>query len=250
MEEELGKPSNTQKTLEETVRIYSSLDQAYHEIRRDLFEVGEWIKGYSYQDKVVEGDESFDYMELSPYGYMITDTSDIPTYVEMLELNSKWIEAELYERTHLPGVNPGIGWKYRKEVWEEFLHMGKFAYTYSERLSTNAQLFGVINELKEHPASRQGVITIFDVHKDHHNLGARGRIPCSIFYQPMIRHGKLDLHYVMRSCDFFTHMPYDQVLAIRLQEFIAYTLELPIGNFTHYITSLHAFRRDFPEGVF
>lgn len=241
------------------MRIYSNLTECYGEVQRDLFEVGEWIEGATYQDKDVEGDPSFDFMELRPYVYSLTGTEDLDRFIADRELNREWIKAEFNERigrNFSEPANPGSAWKFRGEVWEEFLgDDGKFAYTYAERFhpGVNHQLdqpLTVLAELSRHPASRQAIIQIFDVHKDLTRIGGETRIPCSMFYQLMIRNGAVDLHYVMRSCDFFTHFPYDQLLAIGFQEFAACILNCPIGIFHHIITSLHGFRRDFPKGVF
>lgn len=238
------------------MRIFTNLTECYYEIRRDLFEVGEWIQGSTYQDKNVEGDPEFDFMELRPYTYSLTGAADRDDFIEKLNLNWAWIRTEFDERLALfaKSRNPGLAWELRKDVWEEFLEEdGRFAYVYSERFnlpSGFSQPVEVIKELRRHPASRQGVIGIYDPNLDLHNFGGHGRIPCSMFYQLMIRNGALDLHYVMRSCDFFTHFPYDQLLAIRFQKWGARRLNCKVGVFHHLITSLHGFRKDFPKGVF
>lgn len=241
------------------MRIYTNLTECYNEIQRDLFEVGEWVKGYAYQDKVVEGNPDFDFMELRPYVYSLTGTKDLDQFIIDRELSSEWIVAEFDERIghdFTEPANPGFAWRLREEVWGEFLeNNGKFSYTYAERFHpgvnhTTDQPFIAISELGRHPASRQCIIQIFDVNKDIQNLGGKHRIPCSMFYQLMIRNRAVDLHYVMRSCDFFTHFPYDQLLALKFQKFAAHYLDRPVGIFHHIITSLHGFRKDFPEGVF
>lgn len=242
------------------MRIFSGLVEAYNEIQRDLFEVGAWIHGSTYQDKNVEGDPDYDFMELSPYVYSLTGTEDLNYFIEERGLDLKWIKAEFNERIghdYIEPANPGSAWKLRREVWEEFLgDDGKFAYTYAERFHPGAdrqtlgQPLTIIAELNRHPASRQAIVQIFDVHKDLPRIGGETRIPCSMFYQLMIRNEAVDLHYVMRSCDFAVHFPYDQLLAIRFQEFAAYLLNCPVGVFHHIITSLHMFRKSFPEGVF
>lgn len=232
------------------MRIYSGLSEAHKEIMRDLLEVGEWIHGHSVQDQTVEGDESFDFMELSPYTYMITQTDDLKNFTKELGLNRSWIDDEFEERL-IGGLNPGVAWTKREATWRPFIeHTGRFAYTYSERLHRNNQLNRVISELRLHPASRQAVVTMYQVDADVSSLGGFRRIPCSMFYQLMVRRGALDLHYVMRSCDFFQHFPYDQILAIKLQAHVAERLNRPVGIFTHFITSLHGFRRNFPRDVF
>lgn len=241
------------------MRIFSNLLECYYEIRRDLFEVGEWIQGATYQDKDVEGDPAFDFMELRPYVYSLTGTEDLDDFIQELDLNEKWIKAEFRERIghdFSEPPNPGSAWKLRRDVWEKFLEAdGRFAYTYAERFlvevdDEHRRPVRILAELRHHPASRQVILPIFDGHKDLPRIGGKSRIPCSMFYQLMVRNGAVDLHYVMRSCDFATHFPYDQLLAIRFQEFAAWMLNRPIGIFHHLITSLHCFRKDFPIGVF
>lgn len=234
------------------MRIFQNLQEAYHEIERDLLEVGEWQEGYSYQDKVVEGNPDFDFMEMRPYAYIVTqaDQTVLRGYADWLGLNWVWIEAEFAER--IQGChNPGQAWKLRQRDWAEFLESdGTFAYTYSKRMGLRNQIARVTTELRMHPASRQGIIAIWNPVIDIGNIGGGHRVPCSMFYHLMIRNNALDLHYVMRSCDFYLHFPYDQILAIMLRNWMAEQLGVELGIFSHFITSFHAFRRSFGEEVF
>ena len=232
------------------MRIYKNLIEAHKEIERDLKETGVWHQGHSYQDKVVADQEHFEFMELSPYVYSLTDWSDEWLFAAEMNLNMEWVKSEFYER--LSGyLNPGDAWKLRPQVWAEFIERsGKFSYTYSVRMHRNSALNRVIDELDSHPASRQCVIPIFNGDEDLQNMGGRRRIPCSMFYQFMVRSGTLILHYVMRSCDFYTHFPYDQLLALRLLDYFGDSLGYDQRRFTHIITSLHAFKKDFPKEVF
>lgn len=237
------------------MRIFQNLQEAYHEIERDLLEVGEWQKGFSYQDKIIQGNPDFDFMEMRPYGYIVTSNTkeeDLKHYADWLGLDWgwDWITAEFAERI-TGGRNPGKAWKLRRDTWQEFLEPdGTFAYTYSKRMGLRNQIARVITELRIHPASRQGIIAIWNPVIDIGNLGGGHRVPCSMFYHLMIRNNALDLHYVMRSCDFYLHFPYDQILAIMLRNWMAEQLEIREGIFSHFITSFHAFRRDFGKEVF
>lgn len=234
------------------MRIFSSLCEAHKEIERDLFEVGVWISGYSYQDKVVEGDEGFDFMELSPYVYSLTDWSDKNKLISLLELSRDWLLAEFAERVGGVKLNPGEAWKLRRDVWEQFLEpeTGRFAYTYASQFAEMQQLERVASELQKHPQTRQAIVGVHDHVWDILKMGAHGRIPCSMFYQFMIRNGALNMHYVMRSCDFHTHWAYDTLLGIRLLEWMALQVGRPVGVFTHLVTSLHGFRKNFGPDVF
>ncbi len=78
-----------------------------------------------------------------------------------------------------------------------------------------------------------------------------GRIPCSLYYQILVRDGKVDLHYAMRSCDFLTHFPVDIALAIRMQHYITERLGRAVGTFSYFTGSLHAYRKDLAvRGIF
>lgn len=248
------------------MRIFNNLIEAHSEIQRDLYEVGVWIKGSTVQDKDVEGDESYDFMELSPYLWCFTEpssTQQITNLIQHLELHQEWIIQELGERMislhTIPAsegeLNPGNAWRLRNEVWGEFiekdgLFQGRFSYTYAQRFAHCRQLQRIKRELKVRPNTRQAVLGMHTYMLDSRNMGGLHRVPCSMFYHFMIRDEKLNLHYAMRSCDFHVHFPYDVVLAIMMQRQMASEIEREVGTFTHFVTSLHGFRKDFPEGIF
>lgn len=233
------------------MRIYGGLVEAYCEIERDLLEVGEWISGTTVQDKNIKDDPEFDFMELRPYIYQLTRWEDRTRYEELLGLNVDWIEDEFFERVHWNHKNPGSAWSLREEVWIEFIQSnGRFAYTYNERFRLGEQLSRVIHQLGVNPHTRQAVVTVFNPILDMEKLGGFQRVPCSLSYQFLIRNGRLELIYSMRSCDFFTHFPYDQLLAIELLRYVGMVIDRPCNRFTHVIGSLHGFRKDFPKEVF
>jgi thymidylate synthase len=98
-------------------------------------------------------------------------------------------------------------------------------------------------------------MTVYDRHQDIKNMGGIARIPCSMYYQFLRRNRNnqevLDCIYTMRSCDIYTHFLYDIWLTMRLQEYVANSLGIEPGNFTHFIGSLHAYKRDYEKkGVF
>jgi len=72
-----------------------------------------------------------------------------------------------------------------------------------------------------------------------------------MYYQFYIRDNKLHMIYTMRSCDFLTHFIYDVYFSIFLQSYVADNLNLNMGTFTHFIGSLHAYKKDMAErGIF
>lgn len=231
------------------MRIYKNCKDAASETKREVKEMGSEVKIETMQDKNIEGNPDYFTRELIGYSYMIVNPSEDKD--EMLkafgqEKNKEWAEEEFVERISQMKLNPGEAWKLRKEVWEEFIHDGEFSYTYSERMGD--QIEKVIEELKIHPGSRQGIISIWDRMIDVERFG-ENRVPCTLFYQVIIRNGKLNMIYITRSNDVMTHWCFDIWLAISLQEYIASKLNVPVGNFYQFITSFHGYEKDL-HGIF
>ena len=224
------------------MRIYINWQECYNEIKRDLKEMGVVNTTKSMQDKKGE----FETLELQNYSYTL------------LNANSKmitgtiqpWADEEFRERIHPSGnINPGEAYKLRKEVWNDFLHNGKMAYTYNERIMFNNQLNKIIERLKEDKTSRQLWLSIWNTAIDIDKLGGISRVPCSLGYNFQFRDNKLNMNYIMRSCDFATHFTNDVYLAIKLLEYVAKEVGVEVGSFTHTIFSLHIYKKDV-KGVF
>lgn len=237
------------------MRIFSSIVEAVKEVERDLVEMGISVHPESMQDLKVADNPDFETKELNGYSYCISPEGDydLVEAVNHMDLNAEYIGTEMNDRLSNKAVNPGRSYLTRSGVWEKFLHNGKFSYTYSERM------FGIVDkaieELRVRPNSRQVIIPIYHP-SDSSNWGGKKRIPCSMYYQAMIRPSstgdKLNLIYTMRSCDYYTHYGYDVLMAIELMCYMAEELEFVTpGKFTHFIGSLHAYKKDYSKrGIF
>lgn len=232
------------------MRIYMNWNEAYEEIKRDLAEMGINVYPKTMQDKYVEGNEDYATKELQNYCYTILNVKSEDVKPSSIQ---PWADAEFEERVKDPFnpilgffeyVNPGKAYKLREDVWNEYMHNGKFAYSYNERIWRNNQLNKIIKRLKEDHDSRQLWLSIWDCNEDPDKLGGVSRVPCSLGYNFQFREGKLNIHYVMRSCDFNTHFPNDVYLAIRLLEYVAERCNMEVGNFTHTMFSLHVYKKD------
>jgi len=258
------------------MRIYQRPSEAFKEVERELWEMGIEVHPETMQDKYIKNNPDYCTKELRGYSFMIAnwaweekDVERILAYFFPGDSDSvrSYIEEEFLNRTSEIPTNPGSSYKHRLGLWEEFLHEGKFAYTYSERISP--QLDTVLDELRKNPNTRQAIINIHsnicpldywpehaetnvvNRSKDLDNIGGQGRVPCSIYYQILLREGKIDLIYAMRSCDFLTHFPVDVLLALKLQNWFAEKIELGVGRFTYFVGSLHAYYKDLKvRGIF
>lgn len=234
------------------MRIYDNFREAQSEIRRDLVEMGIRVHPKTYQDTYIGDNPDFETMELQNYIYTVINPDPSKIECERDYCKAEWLD----RREGILGMplNPGRSWLTRKKVWSEFLgDDGKFAYTYPERFAKYKQVQRVIQQLRKDPDSRQGFISVWDP-SDVEKLGGLSRVPCSLGYLVQVRKGKVNLTYLQRSCDFATHMGNDMALAAGLQYYITAELlsdhiEYQVGTFTHWIGSLHIFKKD-AGGVF
>lgn len=212
------------------MRFYQSFSIALNEIKRELKEFGIVVKTQSVQNLVGEVEA----YELQNYIYTVTE----PDWRKIEVKNLLWCEAEFKERIGGP-MNPGEAWKLRRSYWEKFLNkQGKFDYAYPDRIAYN--LANVIDALKKDPFTRRAFLPIIDIVDDDSNI-FDVRFPCSLGYHFLYRQGKLNMTYLLRSSDYFEHLPNDLWLAHRLQCHVAEATGLEPGNFCHWIGSLHCF---------
>lgn len=210
--------------------------------------MGTEVKLETMQDKYIKGDPDYYTNELIGYSYMIVNTDDRLELPKAFgkEDELEWAEKEFIERINLKKANPGEAFKLRK-VWEEFVHDGKFSYTYGERIGNQAQK--VIDVLKDKPSSRNAIVSMWDPTIDSIKMGGKERVPCTMYYQFLIRNGRLNLIYNIRSNDLMTHWCWDVYLALKLQEYIAKEVGVPMGWFIQQVGSLHAYQKDL-KGIF
>lgn len=195
---------------------------------------------------------------------------------QLLLVNENWANLHFEERVGRMPLNPGESYKIwpfygrDKEVRKE---NEKFSHTYMERFwpkfaniplmnkgdvpAVPANLFksplrgirfgygdleDVINLLNREPDTRQAFLPIFFPEDTGANHG--GRIPCSIGYHFIIRHGYIHCTYWLRSCDAIRHLADDLYLAVKLMSYVANRTNriTNLGTLTTHITSLHIFK--------
>lgn len=246
------------------MRIFTDVEQMVREVNRELKELGITVPISHYQDKIVKGDVGFFTKELIGYSFRVSDpTIKHNEMIDFIYANNpkegervrNFIEQEVKDRTSGLPLNPGNSYKHRINLWEEFIEKdGKFSYQYAERINdknlSKNQIQTVIDELKENPDSRQGIVQIYNYLYDCERIGGKRRIPCSMHYQFLVRNNKLHSNYVMRSNDFYGHFAVDIIVAARLQMYIAEKLNIKVGSLTYFSGSLHAYMKDFSNLIF
>jgi thymidylate synthase len=98
------------------------------------------------------------------------------------------------------------------------------------------QLEHAVSLLKRDPGTRRAVVQVYA----SGDLGAQTRdCPCLVSLQFLVRDGLLHCIGHMRSQSALMVLPYDLFLLTMLQEVVAVRLELPLGSYHHFCSSLH-----------
>lgn len=134
--------------------------------------------------------------------------------------------------------------------YDQFAINGKLDGCYGKRIVAGpgmSQIESVISILKEDPASRRAIISIYDATDTFTHRRNRPNTPCTIGFQFLIRSGELDMVTTMRSNDLYLGLPYDMFSFTLLQEYLAVRLNVGLGVYYHNAGSLHAYETDIPK---
>lgn len=264
----------------------------------DLFHYGSLVEVPTWQALDVRGKPQGSTWELMNYECAI----DIPRLPEDLETlcqpSIPWAENQFQERVAGEPLNPGETFKewpwYRGNV-EQHKEQGQFSHTYMERYWPKhandgheqsgkphhgirfdyGDLNDVVNLLAREPTTRQAYLPVFFPEDTGAVHGER--IPCSLGYLFLMREGKLNITYYIRSCDFYRHFRDDVYMTARLCQWVLQQLvprggpnDEPVskgsaiavgkikepmlswcgvtpGRLTMHIGSLHVFEGDLPK---
>lgn len=111
------------------------------------------------------------------------------------------------------------------------------------------QLIDVVDLLAGDPYTRQAYLPVWF---PEDTGGGSKRAPCTIGYHFLMRDGKLDINYHIRSCDLYKHFRNDLYLTVRLLLWVLDKArsrnpdfkEVKPGHFLMQIGSLHLFKPD------
>ncbi|WP_439607254.1 thymidylate synthase [Hydrogenophaga sp.] len=112
--------------------------------------------------------------------------------------------------------------------------------------SPNNQVPRVIQLLKENRDSRQAVLQLFD---RTDTLEPHRDIPCTCTLQFLMRSGRLHMLTSMRSNDAWLGLPHDVFTFTMLQELVARSLGVELGEYKHAVGSLHLYDEHHDKAV-
>ena len=220
-------------------------------------------------------------------------SEDLDVLRTTVEPNLPWADDHFLERVGGKPLNPGVEWahwpwankadQFRHESLPNQEEKG-FSHTYMERYwpryaglaekgqdatgDPNAPHYGirykygdlqsVVDHLYQAPDSRQAYLPIWHP-EDTGKLEVR--VPCTLGYHFIQRHGFLHCTYYIRSCDLYRHFRDDVYLTVRLQLWLLDQLRkidvgphqgsdwdaVKPGLFTMHVVSLHCFVNDYSK---
>jgi thymidylate synthase len=112
-----------------------------------------------------------------------------------------------------------------------------FAYVYADWIKP--MIGGIITTFQADPETRRAIIQVGDEY-DH----LKEAPPCLRSIQFLIRNGKLDMITTWRSRDYAGAAATNMYGLIRLQEYVARKLEVPVGRYIDFSGSAHIRIRD------
>ena len=200
-------------------------------------------EAYEYlHDKIIqEGIDFGDTKALFNVGFYITDPKD--RKIVNKERNWKEDYAEAEWQWYLSG-DPKVstlGDIYGKvpEIWKRMADGdGKVNSNYGYQWERNGQLDMVLEMLKHNKDTRQACISIYDG-KEISDYAFD--TPCTYAVQFTVVNNRLDMCVAMRSNDLWYGFCNDQYQFSKLQELMAFRLDIEIGTYYHFAHNMHLY---------
>ena len=200
-------------------------------------------EAYEYlHDKILqEGIDFGDTKALFNVGFYMTDPKDRKIVNKERNWKEDYAEAEWqWYLTGDPKVST-LGDIYGKvpEIWKRMANdEGKVNSNYGYQWDRNGQLDMVLEMLKHNKGTRQACISIYDG-KEISDYAFD--TPCTYAVQFTIVNNRLDMCVTMRSNDLWYGFCNDQYQFSKLQELMAFRLDIETGTYYHFAHNMHLY---------
>lgn len=213
--------------------------------------------------------------------------SNLEQYAKEIKPNLPWADNHFEERVFGMPLNPGAEWlnwpwsnsadghrnvdeqfnhNYMERYWPKYAGLTKEGFIPGQ---INPSLVGPVREanygirhpygdlmdvvklLASEPSTRQAYLPIW--FPEDTGINNSGRKPCTLGYHFIMRDGRLDVVYNIRSCDYYRHIRDDIYMTVRLLIWVLEQVSMinvafksvKPGKFVMHITSLHMFVNDY-----
>ena len=200
-------------------------------------------EAYEYlHDKIIqEGVDFADTKALFNVGFYITDPMDNKIINKERDWKLDYAKAEWKWYISEDRNISKLGEIYGKvpEIWKRMADSdGNVNSNYGWQWGRNDQIDMVIEMLKQNPNTRQACVSIYDG-KEISDYAFD--TPCTYAIQFTIIHNRLDMCVTMRSNDLWYGFCNDQYQFSKLQELMAFRLDIEIGVYYHFAHNMHLY---------
>lgn len=260
------------------MQIFSNLTQGIQYAREQLKKYGELTDPTSWQG--IKKD--YKMFEVDNVYFRCCMPSTQIALEQQVKPDMPWAEDHFQERIGGVPLNPGVqykNWPGYKDVDfndKNFRKEGNFTHTYMERywpktaghrvtmLKDNenqgiryeyGDLEDVVELLLRQPYTRQAYLPVW--FPEDTGVKHGGRVPCTIGYHFMRKGDDLNVHYMIRACDYIRHFRNDIYLTVRLVQWVLNQLKaeppgevsrdwanVQPGIFTMDIVHFHVFAQE------
>ena len=208
----------------------------YRQVCRDLLTKGHDVD----TSKTVRGTSK----ELNNYSFTIENVKDNVISLKSRNTSYSYLAGEML--WYWEGRNDLDFISHFSSFWNKISDDGKtansaYGYILKNKHGFN-QIEKIIELLKKDPSSRRAVLNI---NVPNENVIETKDEMCTICLIFFIRENKLYCTSVMRSQDVVFGLTFDAVYFMQLQKYIAKRLNVELGSYTHFTTSIHFYDRDY-----
>lgn len=229
------------------------MQEAILKLRSQLFAHGQIV-----QTKKWQGMENPpEMLEVLHAHEVIQMIDDIPQLRYECDPFMPWADIHFQERVGGVPLNPPPSHKLWLKGNEKFMSGEKFSHSYPERFWSHGipghygiryqigDFDDLISLLRAQPDTRQAYLPIW-FPEDLVAANDGERVPCTLGYHFIVRNGRLDVFYPMRSCDVLRHMHNDLYMAnlLAIEVIDRAGLDCELGDLHFHVTSLHCFKDD------
>ena len=200
-------------------------------------------EAYEYiHDQILQNGVDFgDTKALFNVGFYITDPRDRKIINKERAWKEDYAEAEWQWYLSEDRSVSKLGEIYGKvpEIWKRMADQnGHVNSNYGWQWKRNDQIDMVVQMLKQNPDTRQACISIYDG-KEISDYAFD--TPCTYAIQFTIVHGRLDMCGTMRSNDLWYGFCNDQYQFSKLQDLMAFRLDIETGTYYHFAHNMHLY---------
>jgi thymidylate synthase len=214
---------------------------------RSLDEIQKWVLHSLLEQGEESSPRGMRTLELYPVAFILNN----PRSRCVASANRRWsLPLALGEFCwHISGSNEVRFIEYYAPQWKRFAEEDRvLGSCYGYRIFNQEFLFRsqwdrLVELLRKDRESRRAVLTFAD---SSLSLSASAKdVACTNTLQFLIRSDRLHAFVSMRSNDAIWGLPYDVFLFSMIQELLACELNLELGTYSHFATSLHIYERHF-----